>query len=157
MKTNIAGLIYFILFTILTIIGALVLIISLINLGRLSGIVDSRLFTLALIAIFAATLYLAFGIFGMVWASHIRKHKKWAWYVGVVLLPIGFIGSIVSIIAGNYTGYSVAQLCSSVIGIILGAFTFYALLNEKNLFLGQQQNINDSSQIPPTIAPQATL
>ena len=153
MKTNIAGLIYYILFTIVTIIGAFALVVSLISFGRLGVIVDSHLLGVLLFAVLFAVIYLAFGIFGMVWSSQLRKHKKWTWNVGVILLPIGFISGILSFVLGNNASYSIAEVCSSLVGIVLGAFTFYALLNEKNLFLGQVQNTSVSPQVPPVVPP----
>jgi len=69
---------------------------------------------------------LSLGTFGLFFGSSLRQHKKWAWYAGMVIIPLVAAGNMFLLIA-NFDLFSLLPLAANI-------FSFYALVSEKELF-----------------------
>ncbi len=113
MKTNIVGWLY--------IIAAPIFLVSFV----LVALQPSSSWDI-LVGIFS----LFMGIFAIIFGSAVRRHRKWTWYVGMVMIPL--------VAAGNM--YSLVSNLDLVISIpvAMNIFSFYALVSEKELFFINQ-------------------
>jgi len=134
MKTKIAGILYLILFSIVALLYILVFIVSV----RFGVTVSAIVFLLASIV----------SVFFGYWALMLADHRKWAWNLGVVLLPIIVILSSISFATGLYSSQQSAVQLIVIFVSILNIFTLYTLVAEKNLFITNSQSIS----VPPTPA-----
>lgn len=116
MKTNILGLLYIILSSFFFINFALTLLIL---------FTDPR--GMSPVFILLGLLSGLFGIFSFIFGSALRRHKKWTWYVGIVLIPTVLIGNIITLFLNSNLFL--------LVGIAIDIFAFYALISEKKLFL----------------------
>jgi uncharacterized membrane protein (DUF2068 family) len=117
MKTNIVGWLYIIVSPIFLLSFMFLVVFPIIFQG---GIIDNP--NQPLIGI----LSLFLGVFGIIWGSSLRRHKKWAWYVGMVIVPLVAAYNLFTLVS-NFE-------LSSLIPLSINIFSFYALVSEKELF-----------------------
>ena len=117
MKSNIVGLLYivasapFLLIFLVTFVYPLV---------YQNGRIDSDM------QIVFGVLSLILGTFSLFFGSALRKHKKWAWYIGIILIPLVTIGNTISLI--SY--FNIVQ----ILVLLVNVFSVYALISERKLF-----------------------
>jgi len=117
MKTNIVGWLYIIASPIFF-LSFLALFVA--PLVFSSGVVDDP--NQPLIGLLA----LALGLFGLFWGSALRKHKKWSWYAGIVIIPL--------VAGGNAISLAFSFEIVQIVALLFNTFSVYALVSEKNLF-----------------------
>lgn len=121
MKTNIVGWLYIIASPIFLLSFVFLAVFPIIFQG---GVIDNP--SQPLIGIFSLFL----GIFGLIWGSSLRKHKKWTWYVGMVVVPLVTVGNLFTLIS-NLELFLLIPLGINI-------FSFLALVSEKELFFTTQ-------------------
>lgn len=121
MKTNIVGWLYIIASPIFLLSFVFLAVFPIIFQG---GVIDDP--NQPLIGLFSLFL----GIFGLIWGSSLRKHKKWTWYVGMVVVPLVAIGNLFTLVS-NFELFLLLPLTINI-------FSFFALVSEKELFFATQ-------------------
>lgn len=117
MKTNIVGWLYIIASPVFLLYFVILAVFPIIFRG---GVIDDP--SQPLMGLFC----LFIGIFGLIFGSSLRKHKKWVWYVGIVIVPLVAVGNIFTLISNSEPSLSIP--------LALNIFSFYALVSEKKLF-----------------------
>ena len=51
---------------------------------------------------------LVLSIFLLIWGSALRKHRKWSWYAGIVLIPLLLIGNVIYLFSAFSILYLIA-------------------------------------------------
>lgn len=117
MKTNIVGWLYIIASPIFLLSFVFLVVFPIIFQG---GVIDDP--NQPLIGLFSLFL----GIFSLIWGSSLRRHKKWTWYVGMVIIPLVAFGNMFTLVS-NFELFLLVPLAVNM-------FSFYALVSEKDLF-----------------------
>ena len=126
-KINVIGLIYFIVFTFVTLA---VLLESFLSVS--TGAVGAFPWLLLIFL-----LAIALGVFGIIWASALRAHKAWSWPWGITFVSIGLISGIYSFLVVSIL---------YIITVLFNAFVLYALISEKELFFPPQPDLAGQRQ-----------
>lgn len=124
MKTNLVGWFY-IVGSVLFLFGFIGLtLLPIIFSGGVGGVIDSSLISQLGIGV----LSLILGIIAFLLGSAFRRHKRWSWYVGIVMVPLVLIGNIIALVSSF-------QLSLIMIAVPINLFSIYALVSERGLFL----------------------
>jgi hypothetical protein len=132
MKASIAGFLYIAVSSIFF-VGFLFLVIAPILFSN--GQVDS------LEQLIIGGVSLIFGLYSLLLGSAIRRHKKWAWYTGLLTAFFSLAGNI-------YFFLFKIQKGELLIPMLIEVFILYALFSEKHLYLEYNKEPHILSQQP---------
>ncbi len=118
MKSNIVGWLYIISSSVFFLMFLVLFVLPLVSQG---GSIEDESQPIR------GVLALLLAVFSLVWGSALRKHKKWSLYIGLILIPLVLIGNTISIV------FSFEAVL--LLPLLLNAFSIYALVSEKNLFV----------------------